>query len=111
MRRVAMLALGMFIIAGSTSAGRRHWYTDKKWWIGEAVIVGSTMADANSTCRGIKRGGVEQNVLLGPSPHCGHIYAFEGGAAGYWTVFHILDWHWWDGDYADPKLGWRLFGY
>lgn len=122
MRKFAVFVFGLAAIAGS-AAGRprtaivsatpkpRHWYTDKKLWIGEAVIVGSTMADANSTCRGLQRGGVEQNVALGPHPSCGHIYAFEAGATAYWTFFHFLDWFWVDGGDPDPNLGWRVYGY
>lgn len=111
MWKLAVIALVVAALARSADATPRHWYTDKKWWVGEAVIVGSTMADAASTCRGVGRGGVEQNMILGPSPSCGHVFAFEVGATGYWTFFHALDWHLMNGENPDAKLGWRVFGY
>jgi hypothetical protein len=111
MRKSFALALAVATIAGPAGAAPRHWYSDKKWWIGEAVNIGATMADANSTCRALRRGAVEENMVLGARPSCGQAYALEVGAAGYWTFFHALNWHWWDGQNPDPKLGWRLYGY
>jgi len=111
MRKLIVLALTISAITGSASAEPRHWYKDPKWWVGEAVIVGATMADANSTCRGLQRGGTEQNVILGPHPGCGHVYALEASALASYTALHALEWRLVIGDEPDPKLGWRMFGY
>jgi hypothetical protein len=111
MRKLAVMIALAAACAGSANARPKHWYTDKKWWIGEAINVGATMADADSTCRAVRRGAVEQNIILGPSPGCGHVFALEIGAAGYWTCLHILDWHLWDSNDPDPHLGLRVLGY
>lgn len=93
--------------ATSASAEPKHWYKDKKWWIGEAVIAAAVAADYHSTA--IQRGtGRETNMLLGPSPSNRRLVIVGSSAFGYWTALHVLDWHFW---HDDPVKGWRTFGY
>lgn len=109
MRRTLWVVILLLCASNAHAAPRRHhWFTDPKWWAGEAVIVTAVALDGNSTCRAVARGGVEQNMILGPHPSCGQVAALDIGAVGYWTGFHILEWKL---SYDDPKLGWRLMGY
>lgn len=72
------------------------------------VITAATLADGLSTCHAVARGGVEQNVLLGPHPSCGAAIGFSFGAAAYWTGFQLLTRKFITGE---DKLGWRLAGH
>ena len=40
MKKLVILALLLSLFSTSAEARPKQWYKDKKWWIGEAVIVG-----------------------------------------------------------------------
>jgi hypothetical protein len=112
MRKLPVIAMVVASVAGSTNAAPRHWYTDKKWWIGESVNLLATGLDANSTCCALSRGSTEGNIILGPHPSCRNVAGMQMGAAFYWTFFHVLDWHFWNNPEAPvPNRALRIIGY
>lgn len=84
-----------------------HWYKDKYFWIGVAVIGGSIAADAHSTSRFVDRGYAEGNPFLGPHPSHGRIAGFALLDFGAQTTFHALAWH---ESHQDPSKAWRMIG-
>lgn len=124
MRKFTLLALAVVAIPGSlnaapkhafndeTSTKPKHFFKDKKWWIGESMNVLWPLLDAQSTCRDSHRGAEETNIVLGPHPSCKDVFALEAGAVGYWTFFHALQWHLVENpNQYEANLGWRIFGY
>ena len=88
----AMLLLSL--LAGPPAHARpRHFWTDKKWWTGVAVIGAATALDGASTCQGLGRGGVETNLLIPGNPTCARVGYFMAGAFTFWTTIHAVDWH------------------
>jgi hypothetical protein len=77
------------LCCGTISARPRHWYSDPKFWIGEAVIVGSTYADARTTCNGFGRGYVEGNPLDRGAHNCGAAIGILSIGTGIYTGLHI----------------------
>ena len=98
--RVTSLLIVLLLAATSAQAQRRwngkekHWYTDRLWWIGEAVIAGAFAADAHSSsyvrdrCPGCR----ETNLLLGPHPSNRAIAVDSSLFFGLYTAFHIGSW-------------------
>jgi len=98
--RVTSLLIVLLLAATSAQAQRRwngkerHWYTDRLWWIGEAVIAGAFAADAHSSafvrdrCPGCR----ETNLLLGPRPSNRAIAVDSSLLFGLYTAFHIGSW-------------------
>jgi len=69
----------------------RHWYTDWKWWVGEAAIAGIRFADAHSTALARSRcaGCIETNPIIGKHPGNGDIIALSSVGFGIETALHI----------------------
>lgn len=92
MKRIILLSILLSLLAGTAQAAP-HWYKDKKWWAGAAVIAGSIALDVQSTCRVFGRGYAESNPILRGSTNCGQIAgvatAYTAGMIG----FHALAWH------------------
>lgn len=106
--RTTALALALLLVAPLAGAAPKHWYSDKKWWAGEAVIGAAVFLDMHSTARAMGNpANVETNFILGPHPSDGRIALVGLGAFSYWTTFHALDWHF---GHDDTKP-WRILGY
>lgn len=107
MTRAKLLAFLLLLSPLSTFAAPRHWYTDKKWWLGEAVIAGAVFVDYHSTA--INRGvGGETNPFLGPHPTTRGLVIVGASAFTYWTTLHAVEWHI---GHDDPNKAWRIVGY
>ena len=98
---VSLLSLASFL-AIPASAKPKHWYLDKKWWAGTAVIGLSTALDAHSTCALTGRGS-ETNFILGPHPSCGKVALFELSGFAFNTALHALIWHCAQDDFFEPR--------
>lgn len=86
-------------------APKKHFWTDKKVLVGEAIIIGSTLGlDAISTCQRIHL-GTDKNPLI---HSCGTAVAVEGAAAGFYTVLNYAEWHF---GHDDPNKYWRFASY
>jgi hypothetical protein len=72
----------------------KHFYKDRLWWIGEAVIAGLLAADAYSTSVGRSRCPtcVESNILLGPHPTNGQITGATIAFLGVQSGLHAFSW-------------------
>lgn len=105
--RTTALALALLLVAPLAGAAPKHWYSDKKWWAGEAVIGAAVFLDMHSTSQALHNGNTESNFLLGPHPSDGRVAAFGVGAFAYWTTAHAVDWHF----FHNELLGFRIFGY
>jgi hypothetical protein len=84
-----------------------HWYRDKYFYIGLAVIGASIAADAHSTVRGVDMGLIEGNPILGQHPSHGRVAGFALLDFGAQTTFHALAWH---ESHQDPSKAWRTIG-
>jgi hypothetical protein len=92
-RFVGILLLAA-LLCGSADAQPKHWYTDWKWWAGEAVIGAAIAADAHSTSRGIGLGLTERNTwAFGPRPSNGRIAGVSLGYFAIQTTLHAAAWH------------------
>lgn len=87
------LTLSLLVVfAVPAFAGPKHFYTDKKWWIGVAVIGAANALDALSTCQSAGR-GIETNPILGPNPSCKNVAGLTIGGFVIESGFHALSWH------------------
>ena len=94
MKTIMALLITMALFCGSADAKPRHWYTDKKWWIGEAVITAAVVADAHSTSRGVGMGFTERNTwAFGSRPSNGRIAGVSAGYFAIQTTLHATAWH------------------
>lgn len=91
LRFISLLAI--LIIARPAESAPKHWYRDLKWWAGEAVIVTVTSLDAQSTCQGFSRGGVESAAILSGNHSCGTEVGVMAGGIAFYTTLHALEWH------------------
>jgi len=83
-----------------------HWYKDKYFWMGTAVIAGAVVADAHSTATR-PRGAVESNPLLGFHPTTGKIVGVSAANFGINFALHAAAWH---ESHQDPSQAWRQIG-
>ncbi len=61
--------LAVLLVCVPAHAGpRRHWFKDKKFWLGFATIAGSVVADVETTEAARGRGAQEGNPLYGSHP-------------------------------------------
>jgi hypothetical protein len=88
-------------------APKDHWYKDKYFWIGAAIIAGSIAADGHSTSLGRSRGLVEGNPVLGSHPSNGKIVGVSSLAFGIQFALHIAAR---TVSHDDPNQAWRQFG-
>jgi hypothetical protein len=86
--------LGLILLtAVSCGASPRHWFQDKRWWAGEAIIAGSVFLDAHSTCTRIGARGVETSIVFSGNRSCGASTGIGAGAIGFYTILHATEWH------------------
>jgi len=90
MRKAFLAMLVLLVASASVDAAPRHWYSDARWWAGEAVIVGSVIADGRSTCTAFGRGEVEWSILARGTTSCKRITLSLVGAASAYTVGHAV---------------------
>lgn len=62
---------------------------DWRWWVGEGVIVGATVLDAQSTCRNFRRGYAEGVGPLAGQKDCVKTSLFAVGANATYTAMHL----------------------
>jgi hypothetical protein len=117
-RRITSLLIVVLLAATSAQGQRRwngkekHWYTDRFWWIGEAVIAAAFAADAHSSSYVRDRcpGCVETNLLLGSHPSNRAIAVDSSLFFGLYTAFHIGSWEACPDPNGDDKA-WRVACY
>jgi hypothetical protein len=101
------LILAILCLPVAASAQPKHWYQDKKWWVGEAIIGAAIAADYGVSAH---QGFVgESNVLLGPHPSTGRAVGVSLFAFGFESGVHILNWHL--VVHNEPNKYWRAAGY
>lgn len=85
-----------------------HWYKDKTFWLGVAVIGASIALDAHSTSHDLNVPGIiEKNPFLGPHPSNAKITGFSTLYFGAQFGFHVAAWKL---SHNDPSKPWRTFG-
>lgn len=89
MRRLAVLLVLASVVPACTPARPRHWYKDWRVWAGEAMIVGSLVADGRSTCLGFSRGLVEGNAIGRGGRSCGQAVSILAVGGGLYTTYHL----------------------
>lgn len=87
--RILLITLCALLCGAQVDARPRHWYTDKQFWLGEAVIIGATVADAKTTCDGFHRGLVEGNPLDRGSHSCGATIGLLSIGTVVYSTLHI----------------------
>lgn len=107
MRRAPSAVLAVLLFASPCLAAPHHWYKSGKFWIGEAVIVGSLVADGRSSCVGFSRGLVEGNPLARGSRSCGEAVSVLALGGAVYTGLHV-----WAArlNYNEPSRAWRILG-
>jgi len=100
-KRILALVL---VLATPVMAKPKHFYQDKKWWIGEAAIVASGLASGISVNH-TRQGGTN---LFGNATSSGEIAGIELAGFGVYTGLHILDWK---VGHDDPNKVWRFIAY
>ena len=106
MRILAILLLLSFPL--SAEARPKHFFTDKKWWIGEFFIAAAIGADAHSTVIRTNR-QTEGNIFLGRNPSRAKVIGLASLSMGLQTSYYALCWHLTTGE--DDTKGWRIVGY
>lgn len=84
-----------------------HWYKDKTFWAGIAIIGASQALDAHSTARGFGHGVPEANPILGPHPSNTKIAVYTFSYFTVQSAFHVVNWKL---SHNDPSKSWRLIG-
>lgn len=101
---LCILVLSFLPLAAQAQSKPKHFFQEKKWWIGEAVILASVAVDYAYSSRAISSGFQEGNILLGPYPSTGRMVGIGFAVAGFWTAVHA-------GSYEimknDPSPAWR----
>lgn len=86
--------LALLSLAASAEARPKHWYTDKKWWVGTALMGAAIAADAHSTSRGVGMGLQERNTwAFGSRPSNARIAGISLGYFAIQTSLHAAAWH------------------
>ena len=88
----------LLLLSTPLEASPKHFYNDKWWWIGEAVIVSEVGIDAHVTSVGIRRGFTEENPLLGGHPSNGAVVIWAAGMTTLYTTGHVFTWHYLHGE-------------
>jgi len=90
--------------------GPKHFYSDWKWWAGEAVIAAAIAADVRSSILVLDRCPqcTEQNPLLGKRPSHKKLIGVGLAAIGIESGLHIANWHL---GHDDPNRFWRGMAY
>jgi hypothetical protein len=87
-----LLCLCSIIALAIPAKASPHWYKDKRWWAGEAIIGLSVALDAHSTCQAVGR-GVETSIAFPGPRSCAETAGISLGAFGFYTVLHAAEWH------------------
>ena len=105
--KLSLLALVVLLSALPASAGpKKHFWTDKKVLVGEAIIIGSTLGlDATSTCHALRNGTEAGGSLVST---CGQAVGVEAAAASFYTLLNYAEWHF---GHDDPNRYWRFTSY
>lgn len=112
MRKTLATAVALIFLATPLAAKPKHFYSDKKWWIGVGVIGAVALLDGISSEHAYNRGAVEvgwdASPLIGahPSPAASAGYCFGEFAVG--AAFH---WGAWKATHNDTSKYWRFAGY
>lgn len=107
MKKYLLLAL-ILLLPVHAEARPKHWFSDKKWWVGEFFIAAAIGADAHSTIQRTNR-QVEGNHLLGRNPSRAKVIGLASLSMGLQTSYHAFCWHLTSGE--DDAKGWRIVGY
>jgi len=84
-----------------------HWYKDKVFWAGIAVIAASQVLDAHSTASGFGHHISEANPILGPHPSSTKIGVYTFGYFTFQSALHVAAYK---QSHNDPSKAWRLIG-
>ena len=109
MQKITMNILATILLWSiPCQASPRHWYTDKWWWVGEAVNIAMPLLDANSTEHAVSRGAFETHPwLIGRHPSSHAAYEAGTGASAFYTILHIAAWKL---SHDDKSKAWRNVG-
>lgn len=110
MKRLFVASMLMIIMSVPASARPKHFYTDKKFWLSEAVIGTAIFLDYHSTATHLY--GNETSPLLGTYPSTGRIagigildFVVETGFnAAFYKIARI-------GGQANETKTWNTLGY
>jgi hypothetical protein len=86
------IIVAILLSAISCQASPRHFWKDKQWLVGEAIIGLSVALDAHSTCQAVGR-GVETSLAFPGNHSCGTTAGISLGAFGFYTALHAAEWH------------------
>lgn len=110
MKKVFVASMLIIIAAGPASARPKHFYTDKKFWLSEAVIGTAIFLDYHSTAQ--HRLGTESSPLLGTHPSTGRIAGIGildfGAETGFNIAFYKIARI---GGQANETRTWDTLGY
>lgn len=104
----ALLSIILLVLPASAVARPRHWYTDKKWYLGEFFVAASIGADAASTVQRTNR-QIEGNRFLGRNPSRQKVIGVALLSMSLQTSYHALAWHLTVGE--DDTRPWRIVSY
>ncbi len=79
MRRAAGILVILVLLAPSLAQAKKRRVADWKFWLAVGVVAAATVADIETTRRGIERGAVEGNPLFGRRPGRPRLYLQSGG--------------------------------
>lgn len=82
----------LLLVAIPAHASPRHWYADKRWWVGEGIIALSVALDAHSSCLAVNR-GVDTSIAFPSRRSCGADTGIGLGAFAAYTALHAAEWH------------------
>ncbi len=78
MKRGIALAVLVVLLAPSLAAAKKRRVADWRFWLAVGVVAAATVADIETTRRGIERGAVEANPLFGRRPGRPRLYLQSG---------------------------------
>ena len=109
MKRVTAILIAMLWLTmpGSAWSKPRHWYSDPKFWMGEAVIAGALIADGATTVNGLHRGMMETNPILGAHPSTARVAGYDVTLFAGYTAANAAEHHL----TRNESKPWRVAGY
>jgi hypothetical protein len=106
--KILALVLALAVASSPIAARPRHWFTDWRGWAGEAVIVGSVIADGRSSCVGYSHGLVEAGPLRSGQHSCAQAVSLLAVGGAVYTGLHIWQLRL---NEDEPSWKWRTAGY